>query len=599
MKRFQKLLNEVKGEKAHKEAVAMGLKYKGFGYWVDPGTGETKYKTENDELVPVEGEVESEMWKDPRGIGDQPMQGGQAGPMGMMQPGMGQPGMPQAVPGEGLGPAPEPGEETPHPETGWEPGPDGDTCVDTDEPPGEVPIDSYVGRPNNLNWSAGPQGSNFTNVTFAQLKDVMEAVVQPAKKDEKKRSTGIGTNIRRLQGKEDIPMDTEHFPKVQARNEYANMGQESKIRELGSIAGHADPVHYPSGELGQAMARHYVSQKIDGIGALGDRRKQTEAHNKILQDSGMFADPKYDLDQFEDGGDVIGGDQGSFGQVTLGRDGESVIKDGMISKGEMDALHKLKGQTGFPILLNGELRTPFNENTGNAEGRFAMAKARGVPFADAWENDEIMDKEHAVQKVWELRKKLHMNGISHNDLHGGNFFWDDENAQASMVDMGMANDNPLSAFMEALGGVSHEDYQFAGDYLNDSDGNFPYGAPWMAGEPIGESIGERLGQNRDSILEELMGEFPDDEAGVQGMLQGGIRMTDKNLEAITKKYPKLKDPEAVMGLIERLYEGIDGEDELKGRMGSAFDDRLQDLKRASHTGRGLKGMPIIAPTALD
>ena len=59
MKKLGNLLNEVKGEKAHREAVAMGLKYKGFGYWVDPSTGETKYKTENDQLVAVDPDVES------------------------------------------------------------------------------------------------------------------------------------------------------------------------------------------------------------------------------------------------------------------------------------------------------------------------------------------------------------------------------------------------------------------------------------------------------------------------------------------------------------------------------------------------------------
>ena len=34
---------EKKGEKAHRDAVAMGLQYKGFGYWADPQTGEAKY----------------------------------------------------------------------------------------------------------------------------------------------------------------------------------------------------------------------------------------------------------------------------------------------------------------------------------------------------------------------------------------------------------------------------------------------------------------------------------------------------------------------------------------------------------------------------
>ena len=56
MKQIRDVLNEVKGEKAHKQAIAMGLKYKGFGYWLDPSTGQVAYKTENDTLVPVEPE---------------------------------------------------------------------------------------------------------------------------------------------------------------------------------------------------------------------------------------------------------------------------------------------------------------------------------------------------------------------------------------------------------------------------------------------------------------------------------------------------------------------------------------------------------------
>ena len=62
MKSLNKILNEVKGEQAHKQAVAMGLKYKGFGYWVDPKTGETKFRTVHDKLVPVEPDVEADKW---------------------------------------------------------------------------------------------------------------------------------------------------------------------------------------------------------------------------------------------------------------------------------------------------------------------------------------------------------------------------------------------------------------------------------------------------------------------------------------------------------------------------------------------------------
>ena len=83
MKEFTTLISEKKGEKAHREAEAMGLKYKGFGYWVDPNTGEVTHKTEGDQLVAVTPDVETEKWggDPPEGGGMPGMGGGDAGGM--------------------------------------------------------------------------------------------------------------------------------------------------------------------------------------------------------------------------------------------------------------------------------------------------------------------------------------------------------------------------------------------------------------------------------------------------------------------------------------------------------------------------------------
>ena len=169
MKKLGNLLNEVKGEKAHREAVAMGLKYKGFGYWVDPSTGETKYKTENDQLVAVDPDVESEKAGPSR---DAEMASGPGGnPMGAMGTGMQMQQPAGTLPQPGTLPlgAPNPGEEIAPKELEWEPGPDGSTCVDSDNPPAEVPEDSYVHTKNNLKWGAGPDGTNYTNIDYAQM----------------------------------------------------------------------------------------------------------------------------------------------------------------------------------------------------------------------------------------------------------------------------------------------------------------------------------------------------------------------------------------------------------------------------------------------
>ena len=50
--RFQQFL-ERKGEKAHRDAVAMGLQYKGFGYWADPNTGEASVCNDDPKLYPL------------------------------------------------------------------------------------------------------------------------------------------------------------------------------------------------------------------------------------------------------------------------------------------------------------------------------------------------------------------------------------------------------------------------------------------------------------------------------------------------------------------------------------------------------------------
>ena len=170
----------MKGEKAHKDAIAMGLKYKGFGYWADPTTGETKFKTENDTLVPVEAEQESEKYQ---GTGVRGIPGQDGGGGGMM-PGMGGgamggqmmgPGGRQVQPGSTVKGAPDPGKElAPFGDeiTNWRPGPKGDTCVGPgSEQPAEVPRDSFVRKTNYYAWAAGPNGSNITNVKPEQMEE--------------------------------------------------------------------------------------------------------------------------------------------------------------------------------------------------------------------------------------------------------------------------------------------------------------------------------------------------------------------------------------------------------------------------------------------
>ena len=187
MKTF-KSLQEERGEKAYKQAISMGLKYGGFGYWKDPQTNETVYKTENDTLVPVEKDEESELAakRDEPGaeLAGAAMGGGPAGMAGMRTPDgmLMMPGGGQMQPGSGVLGAPEAGLEQVAKERGWDPGPDGDTCVGPEaEQPAEVPGDSFVGRTNFLQWKAGPDGDNMTNVTFGKLREQIREAEEQGK----------------------------------------------------------------------------------------------------------------------------------------------------------------------------------------------------------------------------------------------------------------------------------------------------------------------------------------------------------------------------------------------------------------------------------
>ena len=53
MKSFAHIINEAEEEhgRAHGQAMQQGLKYRGFGYWEDPTTGEVKFKTDKERDV--------------------------------------------------------------------------------------------------------------------------------------------------------------------------------------------------------------------------------------------------------------------------------------------------------------------------------------------------------------------------------------------------------------------------------------------------------------------------------------------------------------------------------------------------------------------
>ena len=173
VKSIRNILKEEENQ-AHAEALQKGLKYKGFGYWMDPQTGETKYKTVGNELVPIDPKELEDQQKQSQeqqmGMGGMPEQS----PEGMSFDSFkDQEGMPKGT-GENILGVSKTGEaKGPNPDNmAWDPGPDGDTFVGGQQLAqwNVPPKDSFVGKKNYYKWTAGPDGDNFKTRTYDDLK---------------------------------------------------------------------------------------------------------------------------------------------------------------------------------------------------------------------------------------------------------------------------------------------------------------------------------------------------------------------------------------------------------------------------------------------
>lgn len=651
MKRFSNFLTEKKGEKAHRDAVAMGLKYKGFGYWVDPATGKVTHKTENDELVPVEPDVESDMWKDKGDPGGVPGEGGGGGVAG--GGGVSAPSLPTVGSGENIGAA-EPGLEQAPKRLTWEPGPDGDSCVDPAQPKPELPADTFVGKTNYNQWTAGPDGSNYSNVSFDNYtKMAMEHLVVEEEEDSARKPADkytqpnlgatfdYGTSARKMVKRMVQPgREPKTGTERDARKALDKMPprlRDAQVQSLLDIK-NREPAPGQDAEDAEFGKRARVKNKAMKLPAI---QKDADAVTQLNQGiQHLVSDPMFDLDQYDDDDFMEGG---AFGDIAI--DGDKVIKRGKIGPDEMKALWAMRDNPGFPTLINGRFDGPFKhqsslynnplgganderpEGEGDywnpddmsefedmfpaAPGTYAMTMAPGRPLADAaYDMDpDVLDE--MKPKFWKLRAALHEAGFSHNDMHGGNIFVDDDGTP-SIIDLGLAKDDPLSALMEAIGGASYEqgnDYQLSRE---------------VGSLAIPEDIRERFDENLETIREQIMDTISLDGADyddydekmdysptmsgitqtLEDMMEGDIRMKKERLDDIREQIPMLKDRGKVLKLIQALYKGVDGrESELEKRMSDAFEKRQADSKQirlanALRKARGEKSISVRNPNVV-
>lgn len=629
--KFQTFL-EKKGEKAHREAIAMGLQYKGFGYWADPQTGEAKYKTVNDQLIPVEPDVESDLYKGKEK--EDPAASSGAAPEKMAVPGGATAGAMKQVVGQGISQGtPEGMLAAPQKQTGWQAGPDGDTCVDGEKP--EVAKDVFVGKTNFARWTAGPDGSNA--MELGEMRQIIERLgdakwsgksqgkpLIPSTEDlpDDRPRPGAGTIMRQAMGAQKIGSDN-RFKKTLGQAKDAVQGMKDKghdtvlgnqIAQMLRIKNQSK--RYPDQETFdlEAGKQNDMWRKAMKLPAVLKDADATKAMNEAAR--GLVKDPNFDLDKFDESDDYL--DAGAFGEVFDA--GDAVIKKGYIGPKELAALAKMKESKYFPDLINARFTAPFkhmssmynnpNNNdderraTGQdaywnpeeksefedrfvgAEGKYAMSKAKGEPLYNIWDVLGDEQKSKVLNQFWEARAELHRSGFSHNDMHGGNIFVD-EDGNLQIIDLGLADDDPLSALMEAVGGVNTEeggDYQMAGQVTpnEDSELETEYQKAYQ------------MKDNLENLRQRLMDEIPTDDedyddvdedgmslrrmqvmSTLDDLMKGDIRMTREQLEHLREDIPFLRERGNVMSLIDTLYEGV-GMTDQQTRMSQAFDRIRQE-----------------------
>lgn len=390
-----------------------------------------------------------------------------------------------------------------------------------------------------------------------------------------------------------------------AKNAMANISPSERDKYIDARMATKDGTYKAGKDKGPYQKAMDGQNAIDKMGQKDyDEMKEIEQFN---EDSKQYVlDPEYDLSD-DNLGEELG--SGAFGSVYLSEDGGSVIKDGQIGRQEMQALDILKDVPGFPKLINANFTSPFKsietwQNDGitvdsddklmgqsfwydaqAAMGRYAMSLADGQPVSDASYDWDEISHENATLNFWHHMAQMHKMGVSHNDLHGGNVFFNDE-LEPTILDLGLARVDKFSALMEALSSQNDNNYQLSTDLEMQ---NLPQ-----------EAI-DQLEYNRSAVIEMISDDYSDDswmdeqrELLVK-VMEGDIRLTDAQIAEFREELEL--DDEQLQGYLDKLYEdfGVDPEDdrpELVKRMEGGYNKMLDKIAGANgySDGDAMKAM---------
>lgn len=196
-------------------------------------------------------------------------------------------------------------------------------------------------------------------------------------------------------------------------------------------------------------------------GAAAKPARATKANFDIPQGVEGY-DPKKDM---AGPGKYIG--QGAMGRVKLTEGPPpGVTKQGKIGEFEAAALKRLES-TGITPRLHGatvsgaakRVSGGLGGHVREASGYLGMSAVAGKPYGDQLMQMSKAEKSKAIDEYLRVRKAIHTRGVAHNDMHGGNFFYDAKTGKGGLVDFGLAQISPKAALIEALGTTNGRDWQ--------------------------------------------------------------------------------------------------------------------------------------------
>jgi serine/threonine protein kinase len=245
-------------------------------------------------------------------------------------------------------------------------------------------------------------------------------------------------------------------------------------------------------------------------------------------------------------GETLG--SGSFGTVYQ-VDEKMVAKFGNVSEGELEALSALKHTGIVPEIIAAEIVPNFIEDEEDM-GWILMSRATGKAVYNNEPSPALTDA------YWEARKKIHLAGVAHLDMHGGNFLYSAHDSKGTVVDFGLAIVDWVVVFLEAVAGVPPE----RGEYR---DNNIPTDIREFGPCPLEAQMAEnfekavrKFSRKSDEDPEHVRRDWKE----ASRILSGGISTTRSywaRIEQELDDFPSLPDADEAKEIVEIIY-GVSG-----------------------------------------